>query len=318
MHDLAVVIVTWNVRELALQTLHSLYADLAEAGLKAVVYVVDNASSDHTVEAVSRQFPQVHLIPSTENLGFGKANNTALREMGFGSVLSGDALPRAVYLLNSDTITQPGATRALFDALMADPITGLVGAHLTYGDGSFQHSAFRFPDLRQLWAEFFPTPGRLIEGRFNGRYPRAKIAGGQPFAVDFVLGATMMLKREVIQQTGMFDEAFFMYCEEIDWAWRIRKAGWQVCCVPAAHVIHLGGQSTAQVRPRSVVNLWTSRLLLFRKHYPAWKQWAARRLIVAGMRRKAALLRQALRPQGDDEAILDAYAQVVALASRSR
>ncbi|MBL8157791.1 MAG: glycosyltransferase family 2 protein, partial [Anaerolineae bacterium] len=166
-------------------------------------------------------------------------------------------LPKAVYLLNPDTITQPGATRQLYDALMNAPDVGLVGAQLAYEDGSFQHSAFGFPGLRQLWTEFFPTPGRLIEGRFNGRYPRALYERGQAFDADCVLGATMMLRREVVEQTGGFDETFFMYCEEIDWAWRIHKAGWRVQCVPAARVVHLAGKSTSQVRPQSVINLWT-------------------------------------------------------------
>lgn len=286
MPDLAVIIVTWNVRDLALQTLRSLYADLATSDLQTEVYVVDNASADDTPQAIAREFPQVKLTACGQNLGFGAGNNLALRQAGFFS--DDTNTPRAAYLLNSDTITQPGATRALYDALMADAQVGLVGARLTYGDGSFQHGAFAFPGLRQLWVEFFPTPGRLIEGRFNGRYPRALYEAGQPFKVDFTLGATMMLKREVVAQTGGFDEAFFMYCEEIDWAWRIQRAGWEACCVPAAHVVHLGGQSTGQVRARSVVDLWTSRLKLFDKHYPAWKRAAARRMVAIGMARKAA------------------------------
>ncbi|MCA9910990.1 MAG: glycosyltransferase family 2 protein, partial [Anaerolineae bacterium] len=202
---------------------------------------------------------------------------------------------------------QPQATGHLFDTLMADPNVGLVGAQLQYGDGTFQHSAFSFPGLRQLWVEFFPTPGRFIEGRFNGRYPRSVYAAKQPFAVDFVLGATMMLRREVIEQTGMFDEQFFMYCEEIDWAWRIKSAGWQVLCVPEARVTHLGGQSTSQVRPQSVINLWMSRLRLYRKHQPAWKFWIARQIIMQGMRRK--LVEKDLQP-----AVADAYGTVYARA----
>ena len=79
--------------------------------------------------------------------------------------------------------------------------------------GSFQHGAFIFPGLRQIYTEFFWTPGRFIEGQFNGRYPRSYYAGSEPFEVDFTLGATMMLRREVILQTGGFDEDFFMYCE---------------------------------------------------------------------------------------------------------
>jgi len=283
--DLAVIIVTWNTRALALETLESLYADLATSGLAADVYLVDSASSDGTPQAIAQHFPQVILTASPDNLGFARANNVALRQAGFDG--SGQA-PRAAYLLNPDTHTQAGATRALFDALMAEPDIGVVGANLTYGDGSFQHGAFAFPGLRQLWAEFFPTPGRFIEGRFNGRYPRALYNGASPFEVDFTLGATWMLRREVVQQVGMFDESFFMYCEEIDWAWRIRKAGWRILSVPRAHVTHYGGQSTAQVRPRAVIDLWTSRLALFEKHYPAWKRALAYQLVVAGMTRKAA------------------------------
>ncbi len=279
--DLAVVIVTWNVRDLVLNALRSLYDDLNASGLCADVYVVDSASSDGTAEAVRAAFPQVNLTASPENLGFARGNNLALRQIMTDP-------PKAVYLLNPDTITQPGATRALYDALLSREKVGLVGAQLCYEDGSFQHSAFAFPGLRQLWVEFFPTPGRLIEGSFNGRYPRALYERGEPFAVDCVLGATMLLRREVIAQTGTLDEQFFMYCEEIDWAWRIHEAGWQVECVPSAHVTHLAGKSTGQARPQSVINLWTSRLLLARKHYSPAKRLIARLLIALGMGRKIA------------------------------
>lgn len=307
MAELAVVIVTWNVASLVLEALRSLFDDLAAHGPDAVVYVVDSASSDETPDAVAQAFPQVHLIASRENLGFGRANNLALRQIGFGNRAASD-LPRAVYLLNPDTVTQPGATRALYDALMAEERCGLVGAQLEYDDHSFQHSAFYFPGLRQLWVEFFPTPGRLYESRFNGRYPRHLYASGTPFPVDCILGATMMLRREVIMQVGMFDEQFFMYSEEIDWAWRIRRAGWDVLCVPAARVTHLEGRSASQIRPLSIVNLWTSRLLFYRKHYPAWKVLAARLMIAAGMAlktRSAAAL-----PLDQRQPLVDAYRAV--------
>ena len=199
---------------------------------------------------------------------------------------SPEELPQAVYLLNPDTITHRGASRRQYDTLMSVADIGLVGARLTYGDGSFQHSAFRFPDLRQIWTEFFPTPGRLIDGPFNGRYARRQYAAGEPFEVDFTLGATMMLKRDVILQTGGFDEDFFIYCEEIDWAWRIKQRGWRILCVPEAHVTHLGGSSTSQARPRSLINLWKSRLLLYDKYYPRWKRQTARQLLIRGMQRR--------------------------------
>lgn len=284
MHDLAVILVTWNVRDLIEEALRSLLDDLDGSGLQVRVLAVDSASSDGTPDLIRTAFPQVELIACEENLGFTRGNNLALRRLG----AEGDeaALPRAVYLLNPDTITQPGATRALFDALFAAPDVGMVGARLSYGDGRFQHGAFMFPGLRQIWAEFFPTPGRFLEGRFNGRYPRALYAGDVPFEVDFTLGATMMLRREVIQQTGILDEGFFMYCEEVDWAWRIRRAGWRILLVPTAHVVHLGGQSSSQVRARSQRYLWESRLRLYGKHYPRWKQSLARGLVALGMRRR--------------------------------
>ncbi|NDJ78146.1 MAG: glycosyltransferase family 2 protein [Chloroflexi bacterium] len=317
--ELAVIIVSWNTRDLTLQTLRALYEDLEEFGPQAQVWVIDNASADGTPDAVQEAFPQACLVTSQENLGFAGGNNHALRLIGFDDKLGSKTnstrqLPQAVYLLNSDTITQPGATRALYDALFRLPRAGVVGARLSYGDGSFQHSAFQFPDLGQLLVDLFPVPGRLHESTFNGRYPRAAYSGADPFPVDHTLGATMMLRREVIQETGLFDESYFMYCEEIDWSKRIRQAGWEIYCVPKAHVVHLAGQSTKQVRPQSVVNLWHSRMRFFQAYYPPLKRWTARRLIWLGMRRKIAQTRRAFRagelPADERDALIDAYRAV--------
>lgn len=305
--DLAIIIVSWNVRDQLIEALRSLYADLNDSGLRARVLLVDSASGDKTVEAVRSMFPQTEIFAETQNIGFVRGNNLALRALGLDQPVAAKAAPRAVYLLNPDTITQPGATRTLFDSLFAAPRVGLVGARLTYGDGSFQDSAFAFPGLRQLWAELFPVPGRWREGWFNGRYPRAAYAGRSPFPVDFVLGAAMMLRAEAVRDVGLLDEGFIMYCEEIDWAWRLRRVGWQARCVPAAHVVHLGGQSSAQNRPQALVHLWTSRLRLFDKCYAWPKRWLARQLMRVGMRR---LERQA---RGEAPKTAAAYAHIRAL-----
>ncbi|MFP4322145.1 MAG: glycosyltransferase family 2 protein [Anaerolineales bacterium] len=310
---LAVIIVNWNTRDLTLQALSSLFKDLATTpDLAARVWVVDNASSDGSVEAIRTTFPQVELIASETNLGFAGGNNAALRALGFGQP---DAtLPEAVYLLNSDTISHPGATATLYTALFGLPQAGVVGARLTYGDGSFQHSAFGFPGLWQLWFDLLPAPDRLRESRLNGRYPQRLYAGETPFAVDHTLGATMMLRAEVIQQAGLFDEGYFMYAEEVDWSWRIQAAGWRIYCVPRAHVTHLGGQSTGQVRPQSMRNLWQSRLRLFDKHYPRWKATLARRLVRLGMQRGRRRIAHATTLSDTDRQELDTtYQEIIRL-----
>ncbi len=308
MIDLAVAVVTWNNADVITDALQSLLDDLESSGLRSGVWLVDSASTDATVAIVRQRFPAVKLIDSEQNIGFGAGNNLALQAIGFNGDDRAAELPAAVYLLNPDTVTHAGACRRLYDALMARADVGVAGARLTYGDGRFQHSAFRFPDLRQIWSEFFPTPGRWLEGQFNGRYPRERYDSARPFEVDFTLGATMMLKREVIQQTRGFNTDFFLYCEEIDWAWRIKRAGWRILCVPGAHVTHLGGSSTSQARPRSQIDLWKSRLLLYDTYYPRWKRAAARQLLILGMKRKLRALGVA------DPELKRAYRRVIEMA----
>lgn len=308
MIDLAVVIVTWNNADVIAGALDSLLDDLQSSGLRSDVWLVDSASTDGTVAIIRERFTQVKLIACERNIGFGAGNNLGLRAIGFNGEGGAGELPAAVYLLNPDTVTRTGATRQLFDTLMTQPEAGLVGARLTYGDGSFQHSAFRFPDLRQIWTEFFPTPGRWVDGAFNGRYPRARYDQEQPFEVDFTLGATMMLKREAVQRTRGFNSDYFLYCEEIDWAWRIKRAGWRILCVPQARVTHLGGGSTSQARPRSLIELWKSRLLLYDTYYPRWKRAAARQLMILGMQRKLRALGAA------DPELKRAYRAVIEMA----
>jgi N-acetylglucosaminyl-diphospho-decaprenol L-rhamnosyltransferase len=289
--DLAVIIVTWNIREVVLNALRTLHADLEQSGLSSTVIVVDNGSQDGTPDAIRAAFPRVQVIDTGANLGFAAGNNVGLHKLGFADTpTSSPNAPRAVFLLNPDTLVQSGAIRALYDALFTLPNAGVCGAQLSYENGDFQHGAFHFPTLAQILIDLFPIParihGRLYESAINGRYPRAAYEAGKPFAVDHVLGATMMMRREVIEQTGMFDEQFFMYCEEVDWQMRIREAGFEIYAVPAAHITHLEGRSTGQIKPRSINNLWTSRLLLFRKHFSPLQLHVTKWLVRTGMRIK--------------------------------
>ncbi len=277
--DLLIVTVSYNTRALLADSLESALAGLERSGLEGRVCVVDNASVDGSADMVRQRFPSVALVAHDENLGFAAGNNLALREIGFGSRVQ----PRHVLFLNPDTRVVGDALGALVRFLDGAPRAGAAGARLIHGDGSFQHSAFAFPGLAQILFDFFPLHHRLLDSRLNGRYPRERYAAGKPFPVDHPLGAALMIRGSALGQVGSFDERYFMYCEEIDLCRRIKKAGWEIFCVPAAEIVHLVGQSTQQFREPMFVALWRSRFMMFEAHESALFRWCARRLVRVGL-----------------------------------
>jgi hypothetical protein len=283
---LDIVVVSWNVRDLLARCLKSLLSDLnSTRAIDARIVVVDNASRDGSAEMIRSRFRRVELIVSERNLGFAVGNNVGLRALGYGA--SDDASDsEAVLLLNPDTEVLPGTISALLEALRSLPDAAVITARLSYPDGSFQHSAFRFPGLAQLFIDLFPVPGRLHESRWNGRYLRRLYDSGQPFEIDHPLGAVMLLRAGAIRQVGLFDEGFELYCEEIDWCARFKAHGWRNYCIPSARVIHHSGQSTSQARAESFAKLWTARHRLHLKHPRFAPMWLARRIVRAGIRRK--------------------------------
>jgi N-acetylglucosaminyl-diphospho-decaprenol L-rhamnosyltransferase len=311
--DLAVIIVSYNTRKLLADCLASALTSASRSGLDAEVWVVDNASADGSPDMVRQRFPEVRLLAHGTNLGFAAGNNLALERMGFGQ----RNVPRHVLFLNPDTRVMGEALAELVAFLDAAPRAGAAGARLVHGDGSFQHSAFAFPGLRQIWVDFFPVHHRLVESRFNGRYPRRLYEAGRPFVVDHPLGAALMVRGEALAQVGGFDERFFMYCEEIDLCRRLWQAGWQIFAVPAARIVHLVAQSTGQFREAMFVALWRSRFLMFEKHESATFRHAARLLVRAGLRAEARRARAAYRrgalSVGELERRLAAYGEVAGL-----
>ena len=234
------------------------------------IIVVDNASSDGSPAMVESEFPDVHLFASEQNLGFTAGNNWALRRL-LSAGEDRTATPDYILLLNPDAELTEGALWRMVAFMEQTPGAGMCGPRLEYGDGSFQHGAFAFPSLTQLALDLLPlwrVPGghRLYESGVNGRYAAAKWQGTQPFPVDFVLGAVMLVRGRAVKQVGLLDEEFFMYCEEIDWCLRMQQAGWQTWSVPAARVIHHEARSTRQIRWTSFERLWRSRFHFFRKH----------------------------------------------------
>lgn len=293
--SLAVIIVSYNVRDLLRACLRATYDSLAASPeLQAEVMVVDNASTDASAEMVAAEFPQARLTVSSKNLGFAGGNNLALRALGFAD--GRDARPDFVLLLNPDAEPQGEALARMVDFLKRNPHAGGVGPRLSYPDGRFQHSAFAFPGLTQLWFDFFkPRPRRLLESRWNGRYPLSLYDADEPFPVDFVLGAALMTRRETIDAVGLMDEGYFMYAEEVDWCWRMQRAGWPFYCAPAAHVIHHGGASAGQFRARSFVNLWRSRKRLYERFYTPAQLAIAGGIVRLGMGAEASSAHRAAR-----------------------
>jgi len=260
--DVSVIIVNWNTCDLLRECLRSVYDSMGE--LVFEVLVVDNASTDGSVEMVRSSFPQVRLLANAKNVGFARGNNQAL------------ALSRGHYalLLNSDALLLDGATQALVDLADAKPQAGIVGAQLLNVDGSFQASYTPFPNL---WREFLILSGvgRMVYGR---RYPsRGPEEEKGPQMVDYVEGACMLVRRAAVEKVGGLDEGYFMYAEDVDWCYAMQKRGWQVWYQPAAKVIHVGGGSSQNRRPQREADLYSSRVRFFSKHYgprAAAKLWA--------------------------------------------
>lgn len=298
--SLAVVVVSYRTPQYLRQCLTATYASLAlSPELAAAVWVIDNASGDGSAELVAAEYPQAHLLTSATNLGFSGGNNAVLRTLGFGGETGSP--PELVLLLNSDAEPLGDAIGLMAGFLRGHPRAGAAGARLQYGDGAFQHGVFAFPGLLQLWFDLFPPrPRRLLDSRLNGRYGRALFDAGQPFPVDFALGAALMVRREAIEAVGLLDEGYFMYAEEVDWCWRMQRAGWPVYCVPAARVIHHGGASARQFRSESMLNLWRSRRRLYGKFYDPVRRWLAARIVVAGMAAERRRARRAARRQEID------------------
>jgi N-acetylglucosaminyl-diphospho-decaprenol L-rhamnosyltransferase len=272
---LGVVIVSFNTCTLLDRCLTSLGAEVARLGLSSETWVVDNASTDGSAEMVVAHHPWVRVEALASNLGFAAGNNRVLQRW----LDEPAARPTWCLLLNPDTELRPGALEALIGALEPDVAAAVAGPALVYPDGRFQHGAFRFPGLAQTALDLFPI-ARLMDTRVNGRYPRQRYARGRAFAVDFTLGACMLVRAYAMARVGPLDEGFFMYCEEVDWARRFRDAGYRTLCVPSAVVVHHAGASTAQIRDAMFTALWRSRLRYFAKHASP----ARRALLVAVVR----------------------------------
>jgi N-acetylglucosaminyl-diphospho-decaprenol L-rhamnosyltransferase len=248
---LSIVIVSWNTCDLLRRCLETVFAYPPTAAFE--VWVVDNDSEDGSADMVRTTFPQVHLLVNQNNPGFATANNQAIR-LGTGEY---------VLLLNPDTEVKPGALTALVEFMDERPSAGGAGSMLLNPDGSLQPSCYpMLTGFRELWRLL-----HLDRLKQVGIYDMHSWDRLEPRRVEVIQGASLILRRSVLDQVGLLDEGYFMYTEEVDLCYRIQQAGWPLYWVPQSQVVHYGGQSTRQVATEMFLHLYGSKVQFFRKHY---------------------------------------------------
>lgn len=282
MHDLGIIIVNWNTRDYLQRCLQTVMA--SEGDFTYHVVVVDNASSDDSAEMVRQSFPTVELIASETNGGYPYGNNLGLRALGFrgmGDVEAG--APRYALLLNPDTEVPTTALADMVRFMDSRPEIGIAGPKLVLPDGSLDFacrrsfptpvvSLYRFSGLSKL----FPTHPRF------GRYNMTFADPDQEIEVDSVVGAYMQVRREAIAAAGLLDETFFMYGEDLDWAYRIKAAGWTVYYHPQVVVKHVKRAASRQSK-KALFEFQRAMLIFYRKHYRKTTPLWLHTLVMAGL-----------------------------------
>jgi hypothetical protein len=252
---LSVIILNWNVRELLQRALDSVFTSWGDQpGLEVIV--VDNASKDDSLSMVREIFPEVHVIANDENRGYTGGNNQGI-EAATGEYL---------LILNPDTEVIDDALLRLVKYAQQHPDVGLIGPQLLNPNGTVQSSKWRFPNLVTLflestWLQKF-APRRLLR-----HYYAQDLSDNHTHKVDWVTGAAMLVRREVVEQVGGLDENFFMYSEELDWCRRIKASGWQIVYYPKARLIHYEGKSSEQVVVARHIHFQSSKVYYARKYH---------------------------------------------------
>ena len=261
--DVSLIIVSFNTREVLRESLQSVERE--QGDLRVEIFVVDNDSRDGSVDMVEREFPQVRVMRSAVNLGFGAANNVAL-ELAQG---------RYVVLLNSDAFLCPGSLQLAVRHMDEDRQTGLAGGRLVGRDMALQPSARMFPSILSEFLVMTGLADNHPKSRFFGRADRTWADPMEAAEVDWVPGAFSIIRTSVLRKVGFFDPDFFLYSEEVDLCRRIQQAGNKIMYWPDIVVIHIGGDSSRQIKTLEMSSAgaqlirWRMRstLLYYRKHH---------------------------------------------------
>jgi len=243
---ISIVIVSYNVCQLLDECLQSV--EQALEGIEGDIFVVDNHSTDDTLAVIPARHPQVHVIANSENVGFARANNQAIRQNDAEYVL----------LLNPDTVVFEPTIRGCLQFMDAHPEAGGAGVRMLTREGT------PAPESRRA----IPTPwvSMLKMLGFTRRYYMSHLPWDEPARIEVISGAFCLLRREALLQVGLLDEDFFMYGEDIDLSYRLLKGGWQNWYLPF-DIIHYKGESTVKTSFRYVHVFYQAMLIFFRKHY---------------------------------------------------
>lgn len=275
MKKLSIIIVSYNTASLLHQSLASVENALAYNNLRkeSEVIVVDNASKDESQTLVKKNYPLVKLICNNENLGFARANNQGIKT----------AQGKYILLLNSDTRVKNNSLVKLLEAIEGKENIGVIGGKLLNRDGSIQQSAGFFPNLIKIffWMTFLDDIP-VITSLIKPYHITNKNFYKHPGTVDWVTGACLLTRKETLKDSGLFDEKLFMYGEEVEWCYRVKKKGYQIVYSPAAEIYHDKGASSSQGEIAGIVDEYQAILYFYRKHGEKWQYIVAKQLLLLG------------------------------------
>jgi GT2 family glycosyltransferase len=295
--DLGIVIVNYNTRDLLRACLRSLPAAAGSLAYRTIV--VDNLSSDGSVDMVRAEFSVVTLLEPGRNGGYAFANNIGLRELGFWG--GAGMPPRYALLLNPDTVVPPEGLAHMVAFMDDHPDVGIAGPKLVRPDGSFDRACRRsFPTPEVSFYRLTGLSRLFPRSRRFGRYNLSYLDVDEQADVDAVVGAFMLMRGEALERAGPLDEAFFMYGEDLDLCYRIKALGWRVVYHPGVVVLHVKGAASRQVSRRSINAFYDAMRIFHDKHYRARGAFLVNGLVDLGigLMRAGALARDRLRSTG--------------------
>jgi N-acetylglucosaminyl-diphospho-decaprenol L-rhamnosyltransferase len=297
MANVHVVVVNYNTAGLLRRCLN--HASVSRAEATIALTVVDNGSTDDSMAMLSAEYPQVRALRSERNLGFSGGNNLALR------TILAEIPPHAardheyILLVNSDLFLDPDTIDGLVTFAEAHPTVGAVGPRVQKPDGTLDLACRRsFPTPANAFFKLFGLSRRFPGNPRFAAYNLTNRDPAQLTEVDAVTGACMLVRVSAIDQVGLLDERFFMYGEDLDWAYRIKAGGWQVFYNPAVRALHQKGATSARQSGRMIVEFYRAMYLFHQKHYATRSPRPLNWLVAAGIAARGglALALNLLRP----------------------